>query len=307
MIRYIQQRVLLMLPTILLTSLVVFLMLHLIPGDPASIYLGENQATPERLEQIREQLGLNRPLYVQLGDFLLKAARGDLGRSVQTNRPVIQEIADRLPNTITLAVAAMALAVVFGITLGVLAGLRQNSWLDTALMLVALAGVSIPVFWLGLLFILLFAVQLGWLPATGEGGWRSLILPAVSLAALSTATLARLVRSSIIEVLNQDYLRTSRAKGLPQVAIVLRHALPNALIPVVTVIGLQFGNLLSGAVITESVFARVGLGKLVVDSIQNKDFPTVQGVILVLAAIYVVVNLVVDLSYAVIDPRIRLQ
>jgi len=306
-IRYIQQRVLLMLPTILLTSLVVFLMLHLIPGDPASIYLGENQATPERLEQIREQLGLNRPLYVQLGDFLLKAARGDLGRSVQTNRPVIQEIADRLPNTITLAVAAMALAVVFGITLGVLAGLRQNSWLDTALMLVALAGVSIPVFWLGLLFILLFAVQLGWLPATGEGGWRSLILPAVSLAALSTATLARLVRSSIIEVLNQDYLRTSRAKGLPQVAIVLRHALPNALIPVVTVIGLQFGNLLSGAVITESVFARVGLGKLVVDSIQNKDFPTVQGVILVLAAIYVVVNLVVDLSYAVIDPRIRLQ
>jgi ABC-type dipeptide/oligopeptide/nickel transport system permease component len=306
-IRYIQQRVLLMVPTILLTSLVVFLMLHLIPGDPASIYLGENQATPERLEQIREQLGLNRPLYVQFGDFLLKAARGDLGRSVQTNRPVIQEITDRLPNTITLAVASMTLAVIFGITLGVLAGLRQNSWLDTILMLAALAGVSIPVFWLGLLFILLFAVQLGWLPATGEGGWKSLILPAVSLAALSTATLARLVRSSIIEVLSQDYLRTSRAKGLRQTGIVLRHALPNALIPVVTVIGLQFGNLLSGAVITETVFARVGLGKLVVDSIQNKDFPTVQGVILVLATIYVVVNLIVDLSYAVIDPRIRLR
>jgi ABC-type dipeptide/oligopeptide/nickel transport system permease component len=212
-----------------------------------------------------------------------------------------------LPNTITLAVSAMCLAVLFGITLGVLAGLRQNTWLDTVLMLLALAGVSIPVFWLGLLFILLFAVQLGWLPATGEGGWRGLILPAVSLAALSTATLARLVRSSIIEVLNQDFLRTSRAKGLHHGAIVLRHALPNALIPVVTVIGLQFGNLLSGAVITESVFARAGLGKLVVDSINSKDFPTVQGVILVLATIYVVVNLVVDLSYAVIDPRIRLQ
>src|SRR4051812_23637572 len=296
-----------MVPTILLTSLVVFLMLHLIPGDPASIYLGENQATPERLEQIREQLGLNRPLYVQFGDFLFKAARGDLGRSVQTNRPVIQEITDRLPNTITLAIAAMALAVIFGITLGVLAGLRQNSWLDTALMLAALAGVSIPVFWLGLLFILLFAVQLGWLPATGEGGWKSLILPAVSLAALSTAPLRRPLGSSIIEVMSQDFLRTSRAKGLRQSAIVLRHALPNALIPVITVIGLQFGNLLSGAVITESVFARVGLGKLVVDSIQNKDFPTVQGVILVLATIYVVVNLIVDLSYAVIDPRIRLQ
>ena len=296
-----------MVPTILLTSLVVFLMLHLIPGDPASIYLGENQATPERLEQIREQLGLNRPLYVQFADFLWKAVQGDLGRSVQTNRPVIQEIADRLPNTIILALSAMVLAVTCGITLGVLAGLKQNTWIDTTLMLLALAGVSIPVFWLGLLFILLFAVQLGWLPATGEGGWNSLILPAVSLAALSTATLARLVRSSIIEVLNQDYLRTSRAKGLQQVAIVVRHALPNALIPVVTVIGLQFGNLLSGAVITESVFARAGLGKLVVDAIQSKDFPTVQGVILVLATIYVVVNLLVDLSYAVIDPRIRLQ
>jgi peptide/nickel transport system permease protein len=307
MARYIQQRLLLMIPTILLTSLVVFLMLHLIPGDPASIYLGENQATPERLEQIREQLGLNRPLYVQFGDFLLRAVQGDLGRSVQTNRPVIQEIGDRLPNTITLAVSAMALAMLLGITLGVLAGLRQNTWLDTTLMLVALAGVSIPVFWLGLLLILLFAVQLGWLPATGEGGWRGLVLPTVALAALSTATLARLVRASIIEVQGQDYVRTSRAKGLRQAVIVIRHALPNALIPVVTVIGLQFGNLLSGAVITESVFARVGLGKLVVDSIQNKDFPTVQGVILVLAAIYVVVNLIVDLSYAVIDPRIRLQ
>jgi peptide/nickel transport system permease protein len=307
MFRYIQRRILLMIPTILLTSLVVFLMLHLIPGDPASIYLGENQATPERLEQIREQLGLNRPLYVQFADFLLKAAQGDLGRSVQTNRPVIEEIAVRLPNTITLAISAMTLAIVLGVTLGVVAGLRQNTWLDTALMLVALAGVSIPVFWLGLLFILLFAVQLGWLPATGEGGWRGLILPTISLAALSTATLARLVRSSIIEVLNQDFLRTSRAKGLRQATIVVRHALPNALIPVITVIGLQFGALLSGAVITESVFARVGLGKLVVDSIQNKDFPTVQGVILVLATIYVVVNLIVDLSYAVIDPRIRLQ
>ncbi len=307
MVRYIQQRILLMVPTILLASLVVFLMLHLIPGDPASIYLGENQATPERLEQIRVSLGLDRPLHVQYADFLWKAVQGDLGRSVQTNRPVVQEIVDRLPNTIALAVTAMVLAVLFGITLGVLAGLRQNTWLDTLLMLLALAGVSVPVFWLGLLFILLFAVQLGWLPATGEGGVRGLILPATALAALSTATLARLVRSSIIEVLNQDFLRTSRAKGLRQGAIILRHALPNALIPVVTVIGLQFGNLLSGAVITETVFARAGLGKLVVDSINNKDFPTVQGVILVLATIYVVVNLLVDLSYAVIDPRIRFE
>lgn len=304
--KYIQQRVLLAVPTILLTSLVVFLMLYLIPGDPASIYLGENQATPERLAQIRHSLGLDRPLYVQYGDFLWKALHGDFGRSVQTNRPVAQEIAARMPNTIILAVAAMVLATCFGVILGVLAGLRQNSWLDTVLMLVALTGVSMPVFWLGLLLILLFAVRLGWLPATGEGGVRGLILPAVSLAAFSTATLARLVRSSIIEVLNQDFLRTSRAKGLREWAVIVRHALPNALIPVITVIGLQFGNLLSGAVITESVFARAGLGRLVVDSIQNKDFPTVQGVILVLATTYVALNLLVDLSYAAIDPRIRL-
>jgi len=295
------------LPTVLLTSLVVFLMLYLIPGDPASIYLGENKATPERIAQIRHSLGLDRPLYVQYGDFLWKALRGDLGRSVQTNRPVAQEIGDRLPKTLQLAVAAMLLATVFGVTLGVVCGLKQNTWIDTVAMLFALVGVSMPVFWLGLLLIMFFAVRLGWLPATSNDGVRGLILPAVSLALLSTATLARLVRSSIIEVLHQEFLTTTRAKGLHERVVVLRHALPNALIPVITVIGLQFGSLLSGAVITETVFARPGLGKLVVDSIQNKDFPVVQGVILVLASTYVIINLLVDLSYAVIDPRVRLQ
>ena len=307
MSRYIQKRVLLVLPTVLLTSLVVFLMLYLIPGDPASIYLGENKATPERIAQIRHSLGLDRPLYVQYGDFLWKALRGDLGRSVQTNRPVAQEIGDRLPKTLQLAVAAMLLATVFGVTLGVVCGLKQNTWIDTVAMLFALVGVSMPVFWLGLLLIMFFAVRLGWLPATSNDGVRGLILPAVSLALLSTATLARLVRSSIIEVLHQEFLTTTRAKGLHERVVVLRHALPNALIPVITVIGLQFGSLLSGAVITETVFARPGLGKLVVDSIQNKDFPVVQGVILVLASTYVIINLLVDLSYAVIDPRVRLQ
>ena len=307
MSRYIQRRVLLVLPTVLLTSLVVFLMLYLIPGDPASIYLGENKATPERIAQIRHSLGLDRPLYIQYGDFLWKALRGDLGRSVQTNRPVAQEIADRLPKTLQLAVAAMLLAIVFGVTLGVVSGLKQNTWIDTVAMLFALVGVSMPVFWLGLLLIMFFAVRLGWLPATSNGGVRGLILPAISLSLLSTATLARLVRSSIIEVLHQEFLTTTRAKGLHERVVVLRHALPNALIPVITVIGLQFGSLLSGAVITETVFARPGLGKLVVDSIQNKDFPVVQGVILVLASTYVIINLLVDLSYAVIDPRVRLQ
>ncbi len=307
MTRYIQQRVLLAIPTILLTSVVVFLMLYLIPGDPASIYVGESQATPERIAQIRHSLGFDRPLYVQYGDFLWKALHGNLGRSVQTNRPVAQEVLDRLPNTIQLAVAAMILAILSGVSLGLISGLKQNSWLDTLAMLGALTGVSIPVFWLGLLLIMFFAVRLHWFPATSQPGLRGLVLPAISLALLSTATLARLVRSSIIEVLHLEFLQTTRAKGLRERTVVLRHALPNALIPVITVIGLQFGSLLSGAVVTETVFARPGLGKLVVDSIQNKDFPVVQGVILVLAMIYVVVNLLVDLSYAIIDPRIRLQ
>ncbi|MBX5446180.1 ABC transporter permease [Sphaerobacter sp.] len=307
MVRYLQKRLLLAIPTIMLTSIVVFLMLYLIPGDPASIYLGDKTATPERLAEMRHIMGLDRPLYVQYGDFVWKALHGDLGRSLQTGQPVSKEIRDRLPNTAALAIAAMALAIVVGVGLGILSGLNRNSWLDTVSMSVALVGVSVPIFWLALLLIMLFAVRLQWFPATSQPGLRGLVLPAVSLALLSAATLARLVRSSILEVLQQEYLTTARAKGLRRAAVVLRHAIPNALIPVITVIGLQFGSLLSGAVITETVFARPGLGKLVVDSIQNKDFPVVQGVILVLATIYVVINLLVDVAYAVIDPRIRLR
>ncbi len=307
MLRYIQRRVLLAIPTVFLTSLVVFLMLQLIPGDPASIYLGDKTATPERLAQTRHLMGLDRPIYVQYGTFIWDAVRGNLGRSLQTGQPVSREIRDRLPNTAALAVAAMAIAIVLGVSLGMISGLRRNSWVDTLAMVTALLGVSVPVFWLALLLIMFFSVRLRWFPATSESGLRGLVLPAVSLALLSAATLARLVRSSILEVLQQEYLITARAKGLRRAAVVLRHALPNALIPVITVMGLQFGALLSGAVITETVFARPGLGKLVVDSIQNKDFPVVQGVILVLATTYIVINLLVDLSYALIDPRIRLR
>lgn len=306
MTRFLQQRLALAIPTILLTSVVVFLMLHLIPGDPASIYVGENQATPERLEAIREQMGLNRPLYVQYADYVWSAVRGDLGRSLQNDQPVTKIIRERLPNTFKLAAAAMVIAVILGVALGLLAALKHNTWLDTLSMSVALLGVSMPIFWLALLLILFFSVRLQWLPATSQPGLKGLILPAVSLAMLSAATLARLVRSSVLEVLRQDYLTTARAKGLPGRTVILRHAVRNALIPVITVIGLQFGSLLSGAVITETIFARPGLGKLVVDSIQNKDFPTVQGAILILATIYIVMNLLVDLSYALIDPRIRL-
>lgn len=307
MAKYIRRRLALAVPTILLTSVVVFLMLFLIPGDPASIYVGEQTATPERLADIRRVMGLDRPLHVQYADFVWRALHGDLGRSLQTSRPVVDEILTRLPSTVVLAAAAMLLAVVLGFGLGLVSGLRQNTVLDSVAMLVALFGVSMPVFWLALLLIMLFAVHLQWLPATSLGGWQGLALPAVSLALLSAATLARLVRSSVLEVLQLEYLMTARAKGLSGAAVVLRHALPNALIPVLTAMGLQFGALLSGAVITETIFARPGLGKLVVDSIQNKDLPTVQGVILVLALIYIVMNLLVDLSYAAIDPRIRFE
>ena len=274
MTKYVRRRLALAVPTILLTSLVVFLMLFLIPGDPASIYVGEQTVTPERLAEIRRVMGLDRPLHVQYADFLWKALHGDLGRSLQTSRPVVDEIMTRLPSTVTLAVAAMLLAVVLGFGLGLLSGLRQNTALDSLAMLVALFGVSMPVFWLAL---------------------------------LSAATLARLVRASILEVLQLEFLMTARAKGLSGAVVVLRHALPNAVLPVLTAMGLQFGALLSGAVITETIFARPGLGKLVVDSIQNKDLPTVQGVVLVLAVVYIVINLLVDLSYAAIDPRIRFE
>jgi ABC-type dipeptide/oligopeptide/nickel transport system permease component len=305
MFKYVQRRLILAVPTIFLTSIVVFLMLFLIPGDPAAIYIGDNTSTPERLAQIRHEMGLDKPIYVQYVDFVWNAFHGDLGRSLQTNRPVTTEIRSRLPNTIELAVAAMVIGTIFGLALGLISGLKQNSIFDTLSMIVALFGISIPVFWLALLLIMLFAVRLHWFPATSQPGLRGLVLPAISLALLSAATLARIVRASVLEVLHQEYLNTARAKGISYAAVVFRHALPNAVIPVITVMGLQFGSLLSGAVITETVFARPGLGKLVVDSIQNKDLPVVQGVILVLAVIYILMNLLVDLSYAVVDPRIR--
>jgi peptide/nickel transport system permease protein len=248
--KYVQRRLILAVPTILLTSIVVFLMLFLIPGDPAAIYIGDNTSTPERLTEIRHQMGLDKPLYVQYVDFVWHALHGDLGRSLQTNQPVTSEIMSRLPNTIELAVAAMVLGTIFGVAMGLISGLKQNSFIDTLSMIIALFGISIPVFWLALLLIMLFAVRLQWFPATSQPGLRGLVLPAISLALLSAATLARIVRASVLEVLHQEYLNTARAKGISYAAVVFRHALPNAVIPVITVMGLQFGSLLSGAVTT---------------------------------------------------------
>lgn len=305
MLRFIGNRLLLAIPTIVIVTILVFGLLQFIPGDPAEIYLGENRSTPELLAKVRHDMGLDRPLYVQYGSYMWNALQGDLGRSLNNNRPVKDEIMNRLPSTIELTVAALLVSIVLGVSLGIISALKHNTWIDSLAMLVALIGVSMPVFWLSLLLIFFFSVWLNWLPAIGQGGVRRLIMPALALGLLSSATLARLVRSSMLDVMSQDFVRTARAKGLRERAVVLRHALKNALIPAVTVLGLQFGQLLSGAVITETIFSRLGIGKLYVDAILNKDFTMVQGITLLIALSYVVINLAVDVSYAVIDPRVR--
>ena len=305
MFRYILLRIALALPTIVLVSILVFLMLYLTPGDPASIYVGDRQATPERLAQVRHEMGLDRPILVQYADFATGMLRGGASRSLQTNRAVSDEIMERLPSTLELTIAAFLISVFIGGGLGILSALRPNSWFDTATRAVAMAGVSMPVFWLGALVIFIFSVQLRWFPVTGEGGWERLVMPAAVLGLVTAAPLMRLVRGSMLEVMGMDYITTARAKGQRESAVVLGHGLRNALIPIVTVMGLQLGALLGGAVITEAVFARPGIGRLIVDSILSKDFPVVQATILYVAVIYIVINLVVDISYGFLDPRIR--
>ncbi len=283
----------------------VFVLMRLLPGDPAMLMLSESGGSAEAIARMRAQLGLDDPLYVQYGRFLWNILRGDLGRSIFTGRPVTQTILEQLPSTIELALVAMLVAVLVGSVLGLAAALHHNSWLDNLCMSLAVVGVSIPIFWSGLLFILLFSATLHWLPSTGQGGVGRLLMPAVVLGFASSGSIARLVRSSVLEVLAKDYITTARAKGLRELLVVRRHALRNALIPVMTMIGLQFGFLLGGAVVTETVFSRQGIGRLVVDAILWKDFPLVQGTVLLAAVVYTLVNLLIDLSYALIDPRIR--
>jgi peptide/nickel transport system permease protein len=307
MLQYVAKRLLLAAPTMLAVSVVVFLMLHLVPGDPAIVFFGDQPVTPERLEMVRRQMGLHRPLIVQYLDFVGGIARGDLGRSIHHGTPVVEELGSRIGSSAQLAAAAFAFAVGLGLILGLVSALRRSTWLDAAAMLVALGGVSMPIFWLAAMLIFVFSLKLGWFPAAGFGGINRLVLPAVALGFVSSATLARLVRSSVLEVLWQPYVTTARSKGLRETVVVRRHVLKNAFIAVITVMGLQLGTLLSGAVITETVFARPGVGKLLVDAILNKDFPLLQGAVLFVALVYIVVNLLVDLSYAYLDPRIRFE
>jgi peptide/nickel transport system permease protein/oligopeptide transport system permease protein len=284
--------------------IIVFSMVRLAPGDPAQLLAGEF-ADPETIELIRERFGLNDRIEVQFWRFVSGVVTLDLGESTRTKRLVTQDLAAYFPNTIELALGAIAVALLFGIPAGIIASLRPNSPLDLSVMILALIGVSMPVFWFGLLAILVLSVQLGWFPVAGRGTLRHLILPAFSLGLGSMAIIARMTRSSMLEVLNQDFIRTARAKGLIDRAVVLKHALRNALVPVVTVIGLQFGALLAGTVITETVFSWPGIGSLLVQSILARDYPVVQGAVLLIAVSFILVNLIVDLIYGFIDPRIR--
>ena len=305
MLIYLARRVIAVVPVLFGVTLAVFMMLFLVPGDPVKMMLAEFVTMPDQIAKMRAELHLDEPIIVQYGRFVGGALRGDLGRSIRSRRPVTAEIGENVGSTMQLAVAAMAVAVAIGVPLGLVAALSRNSWIDVGSMAVALIGVSMPSFWLGLLLIFAFSLHLGWFPATGGGDLHHLVLPAVTLGTVASAIIARLTRSSMLEVLGQDYVRTARAKGLAWWGVVVRHALKNALIPVITIFGLQFGNLLAGAVIVETVFSRPGLGRLIVGGILAKDLPLVQGTVLVVATAYVLINVLVDVAYAAVDPRIK--
>jgi peptide/nickel transport system permease protein len=303
-IQYAIRRLLISIPSILGVLIVVFFMVRLAPGDPA-VFLAGEFAPPATIEAMRQRFGLDRPLHVQFGLYVGSLAQGDLGRSTRTQRLVINDLRQFFPNTIELALGAILIAMLIGIPAGVLAALKQNTWVDLLVTMGALVGVSMPVFWFGLLAMLYFSVQLGWLPVAGRGTWAHLVLPVASLGLGSMAIIARMTRSSMLEVLSLDYVRTARAKGLRQDRVVLKHAFRNALVPVVTIGGLQFGQLMSGAVLTETVFAWPGIGRLLVDSIQARDYPVVQASVLLIAVTFILINIAVDLIYGFIDPRIR--
>ncbi len=312
MATYIVRRLLLAIPVLLGASFLVFASVRFVPGDPAIAIAGE-LATPELVARVREEMWLDKPLLVQYGIYLERTLQGDFGRSVRSSLPVAEEISNRLPKTIQLAVLSLLVASAIGIPLGVLSAMRANTWVDGGSMIVALLGVSMPIFWLGLMLMILFSVALPrWLglpgpilPPTGSGTWQHLVMPVIALAAASMAIQARMTRACMLEVLRADYIRTARAKGLSERVVIYRHALRNALIPIVTIVGLQFGTLLGGAVLTETVFGWPGLGRLLVDSIGYRDYPVIQGTVLVITLGFVLVNLVVDLLYAYLDPRIH--
>jgi len=306
MLRYLIRRLLLTIPVLLGVATLVFALIHFIPGDPAQAILGEG-ATQEEVAQLRARLGLDRPLLVQYGTFLRGAAHGDLGRSLRNGEPVTSQILLRMPATAQLALASMAVAILVALPLGIIAAVWKGTWIDHGAMTLSLVGISIPNFWLGPLLAIVFSVTLGWFPVSGRGTLANLVLPAITLGAPLAAGLARMTRASVIEELRELYVLAARARGLSRTRAVVRHAFRNSLIPIVTVIGLQFGAVLTGAVITETIFAWPGVGRLLVQSISARDYPAVQGCIMLIALTYVSMNLIIDVLYGFLDPRIRYE
>ena len=307
--KYILKRLLMLIPVILGVTFIVFFILNLSPGDPAAMILGE-QATAEALEMKREELGLNDPLLVRYFNCMKDLLRGDMGVSYRNSISVWDQVIDRFPNTVVLAIAGILVALLIGIPLGILSAKKQNTVIDNISMVLSLIGVSMPNFWFGLLVVMLFALKLGWLPSQGMGeGFvpllQSLVLPALTLGTGSAGTIARMTRSSMLEVIRQDYISTARSKGVDERTVTYQHMLRNALIPIITAVGLQFGTLLGGAMLTETVFSWPGLGRLMVENIKSKDIPMVLGCVVFLATMFTIVNLVVDIIYAFVDPRIK--
>ena len=304
MTRYIAKRILYMIPVLLGVTLLVFFIMHLAPGNVAAMILGEN-ATKEQIAALEAEMGLDRPLLIQYLDYLLGLLHGDLGTSYTTGASVTSEIMARFPYTVVLTLVAAVVSILLALPLGILAAVKQNTWVDNVSMVVSLIGVSMPIFWLALLLVLAFSLNLGWFPVQGADGWKSYVLPAISLGFMNMASIARTTRSSMLETVRQDYIRTARAKGVPKRDAIVKHAFENALIPTITVCGIQLGQLLGGSVLTETVFAWPGIGRLMVQSISSRDVPMVLGCMVVMTVCFSVVNLLVDLLYAFVDPRIK--
>ncbi len=306
MLKYIIKRIIGVIPTLIIVTTFVFFFVRLIPGDPARLVAGP-QATLEDVEVVREELGLNKPMVTQYVDYVTGLFHGDLGMSLRTKRPVAKEVSLRYMNTVKLTLFSLAWSVVVGVLLGVWSGKHRSKWQDYTGMTMAISGISMPSFWIGFLLIMVFSVNLKWFPTTGADSWKSFILPSIALGTSIAAIIARFTRSSIIEVMKEDYIRTARAKGLKERTVIWKHAFRNAMISVVTVVGLQFGFLLGGSVVTESVFAFPGLGSLLVESVNYRDYNAIQSLILIFSLHFVVINLVVDILYALLNPEIKLN
>ena len=306
MLRYTIKRVIGVLPTLIIVVTFVFFFVRLIPGDPARLVAGE-QATLDAVEAVRVQLGLDQPIHVQYLKYVGGLLRGDLGMSLRTKRPVLAEVAARYGNTMALTVASLVWSTIVGVILGVWSGKNRGKWQDFTGMTLAVSGISLPNFWIGFLLIMLFSVKLRWFPTTGTGSWKNLVLPAIALGTSIAAIIARFTRSSIVEVMKEDYIRTARAKGLREKTVTWGHAFRNSMISVVTVVGLQFGFLLGGSVVTEAVFAYPGLGQLLVESVNYRDYPAIQSLILIFSLQFIIINLIVDILYAVLNPEIKLS